>query len=143
MPLTSFLLCLIVGISDGDTLTARCTDQTIKIRLAEIDAPEKAQPFGQRSKQSLSDLCFEKQAEVTPQTLDRYSRTVARVKCNGVEANAEQVRRGMAWAYIKYLHDPNLVVLEREAKQSQVGLWADPEPIPPWEWRRVNAALSK
>lgn len=104
----TFLLCLIVGISDGDTLTARCEAQTVKIRLAEIDAPEKAQPFGSRSKQSLSDLCFKAQAEVKPQSKDRYGRTVARVNCDGIDASLHQSSAGFAWAYTKYLTDPSL-----------------------------------
>ncbi len=90
-------LATVVGIADGDTLTVLNNErQEIKIRLAEIDAPEKHQAFGTRSKQSLSDLCFGKQAEIIPQVKDRYKRTVARVKCSGVDANTEQVKRGMA-----------------------------------------------
>ena len=85
----------VVGIADGDTLTVLNENkQQVKIRLAEIDAPESKQPFGARSKQSLSELCFGKRAEVTPRATDRYKRTVARVKCAGVDANAEQVNRG-------------------------------------------------
>ena len=109
--LAAALLCLVVGIADGDTLTARCDAQadqpaqTMKVRLAEIDAPEKGQAFGNRSKQHLSDVCFKKQAEVRPQTTDRYGRTVARVICDGTDANVEQVRAGMAWVFDKYVTD--------------------------------------
>lgn len=81
-----------------DTLTVlTASKKQHKIRLAEIDAPEEHQPFGTKSKQSLSDLCFGKDAEVSPRVKDRYQRIVARVKCGGVDANAEQVNRGMAW----------------------------------------------
>ena len=104
----------VVGIADGDTLTVlNHGKQQIKIRLAEIDAPEKRQAFGTRSKQSLSDLCFGKQAEVMSQVKDRYRRTVAHVKCAGVDANTEQVKRGMTWAYTRYVKDHNLHVLQR------------------------------
>jgi endonuclease YncB( thermonuclease family) len=130
------LICLIIAISDGDTIKARCAEETIKIRLAEIDAPEKRQPFGQRSKQSLSDLCYLRQAKITPQTTDRYGRTVAHVACDGTNASTEQVRRGMAWVYRKYSNSPALLNIEAEAKAGGVGLWVDPEPVPPWEWRK-------
>lgn len=130
------ILCLIIAISDGDTLKAKCPEETIKIRLAEIDAPEKKQPFGQRSKQSLSDLCYLKQAKITLQTKDRYGRTVAHVECDGTDANTEQVRRGMAWVYRKYSDSAALLNIEADAKAIGSGLWADPDPVPPWEWRR-------
>jgi endonuclease YncB( thermonuclease family) len=133
------LLCLVVGISDGDTLTARCGTpgayEQLKVRLAEIDAPEKRQPFGQRSREHLSDLCFQKQAEIRPASKDRYGRTVARVICAGQDANAAQVRAGLAWAYTRYLTDPSIAQLERGARAAHRGLWSDAEPMPPWEWR--------
>ena len=131
--------CKVVGISDGDTLTALCaSNQQVKIRLAEIDAPEKAQPFGERSKQSLSYLCFDREAEINPLTTDRYGRTVARVNCEGKDANAEQLRRGMAWVYDKYVADRSLYALQDDAKAERRGLWVDKTPIQPWEWRRSS-----
>lgn len=133
-------LCLVVAIADGDTLTARCGDpgayQQIKIRLAEIDAPEKAQPWGQRSRQHLSDLCFQRSATIQPQKTDRYGRTVARVRCDGQDASAEQVRAGMAWAYTRYLTDVEIKRLEAAAQTAGLGLWSDPAPVAPWDWRR-------
>ena len=136
MPEAAILLCLVVAISDGDTLTARCQAETVKIRVAEIDAPEKAQPFGTRARQSLADLCFQAQAEVKPQTRDRYGRTVARVTCNGVDVSAHQVSTGMAWVYRKYSSDPALPPLEAAARAEKRGLWVDPAPMAPWEWRK-------
>ena len=127
----------VVGIADGDTLTVlTASKKQHKIRLAEIDAPEKHQPFGSKSKESLSDLCFDKEAEVTPFVKDRYQRIVARVKCAGVDVNAEQVNRRMAWVYRKYAKDHNLYVLQHDAKVAKRGLWGDPGPTPPWEWRK-------
>lgn len=131
--------CEVVGVSDGDTITAMCQDnERLKIRLAEIDAPEKAQPFGMRAKQSLSDLCFGKQVEITKQARDRYGRTVARIQCEGTDANAEQVRRGMAWVYDKYVKDRSLYQLQDQAKTAHVGLWSDNSPTPPWAWRKAR-----
>ena len=135
----TILMCLVVGIADGDTLTVLCNgNEQVKIRLAEIDAPEKKQPFGNRSKQSLSAMCFKKQAEIKPQTKDRYGRTVARVICDGADANEEQVRRGMAWVYDKYVRDRSLYAIQDKARASKVGLWADDKPVKPWEYRRAN-----
>ena len=137
------LLCLVVGISDGDTIKVRCADRPqMVIRLAEIDAPEKAQPFGQRSKELLSALCFKKQAEIRPSTRDRYGRTVARVLCAGTDANAAMVRSGMAWAYTRYLTDPQIQAMELVARRERLGLWAEPHPVPPWEWRKSGAKAS-
>lgn len=135
--LLAAFLATVIGISDGDTLTVlNDNKQQIKIRLAEIDAPEKRQPFGSRSKQSLSDLCFGKQAEVKPRAKDRYGRTVARVSCAGIDANAEQVNRGMAWVYRRYAKDHNLYILQHDARRHKRGLWVDESPTPPWDWRK-------
>lgn len=136
------LSCLVVGISDGDTLTARCGApgqyEQVKVRLAEIDAPEKRQPFGERSRQSLAAMCFQRRTEIQTTAKDRYGRTVARVICGGQDANAAQVRSGMAWAYRKYLTDPEIARIEQAARQARAGLWADPEPVAPWEWRKAQ-----
>ncbi len=86
----------VVGIADGDTLTVLHDQKPLKIRLANIDAPEKKQAFGQRSRQSLSDMCYRKDATYNVQNIDRYGRTVAVVTCAGVEVNRAQVERGLA-----------------------------------------------
>lgn len=135
--MSTALLCLVIAIADGDTLTARCPEQTIKIRLAEIDAPEKAQPFGARSKQSLSDLCFKVEATILAEKRDRYGRTVAHVTCNGKDAGAAQIQAGMAWVYTQYSTDAALPPMEAEARAAGLGLWVDPSPTPPWLWRRT------
>lgn len=128
----------VVGVADGDTITVLDVEnRQIKVRLAEIDAPEKAQPFGAKSKRSLSDLCFGKTAKLKPLTVDRYGRTVARVFCAGVDANAEQVRRGLAWVYDRYVTDHSLYVLQEAARSERLGLWYDGSHMPPWEWRRT------
>jgi endonuclease YncB( thermonuclease family) len=134
------LLCLVIAVADGDTLTARCEvadgTENIKVRLAEIDAPEKGQAFGARSKEHLAELCFQKRATVTPRTKDRYLRTVANVECQGVDAGTEQVRAGMAWVFDRYVTDRSLYAVQDEARASKNGLWADPSPTSPWEWRK-------
>ena len=132
----------VVAVADGDTLTVlRADRQQLKVRLVEIDAPETGQAFGNRSKQSLSDICFGKAARLEEQGKDRYQRTLARVYCDEVDANSEQVRRGMAWIFTRYApKDSPLYAVEAEARTARRGLWADAEPVPPWEWRRSKAA---
>ena len=133
----AFIVGLVVAIADGDTLTVLNQDsQQVKVRLAEIDAPERRQPFGTRSRQSLGELCHEKRAEVRVVDVDRYKRVVGRVSCEGVDANAAQVRRGLAWVYDRYAKDENLYRLQDEARSAGRGLWSDREPVAPWEWRR-------
>ena len=128
----------VIGIADGDTLTLLVDEKPLKIRLANIDAPEKAQAFGERSKQSLFDLCFRTDATYQEQDIDRYGRTVAVVTCAGIEANRAQVKLGMAWVYAKYNKDLPLSGFEAVAKRERRGLWADTQPIPPWEFRRTK-----
>lgn len=125
----------VVAIVDGDTLTVLVDRQQIRVRLAGIDAPEKTQAFGQRSKQSLSDLCFGKQAQLDDKGRDRYRRTIGRIRCDGIDANAEQIWRGMAQVYDRYVTDRSLYQLQDEARAAKRGLWSDPNPIPPWQWR--------
>lgn len=133
-------LCTVFGVSDGDTLKVRCSEgEQITVRLGGIDAPETKQPFGQRSKQALSDLCYRQQATITPKAKDRYGRTVGDVECRGRDAGAEQVRTGFAWVYARYARGYEaLYPLQDAAKAEGLGLWADQAPEPPWEWRRAG-----
>lgn len=137
----------VVGISDGDTLTLLVPDGTsfkqLKIRLAEIDTPESAQPYGQKAKQALSDLAYNKQARVAVQDTDRYGRIVGRVYIGNLDVNAELVKSGSAWVYRQYAKDKSLFVLETQARVVKRGLWSLPEAqqVPPWDWRKgVTAA---
>ena len=127
----------VVKIADGDTLTLlTSSNQQVKVRLAGIDTPERKQPFGNRAKQALANLAFQKQALIEVEAKDRYGRTVGVVFVDGLNVNAELVKQGMAWVYRKYTDDKRLYTLESEAKQAKRGLWLDENPIPPWEWRR-------
>lgn len=134
----------VVGVSDGDTVTILSDGDQIKVRLAEIDAPEKAQAFGTRSKQSLSDMCFRKNAKIETSGKDRYGRFIGRIYCftpgvkTGIDANAEQIRRGMAWVFDRYVTDRDLYRIQDDARDARRGLWADQSPTPPWEWRKAN-----
>ena len=129
--------CTVVAVADGDTVKVRCEQgEQITIRLAGIDAPEKKQAFGQRSKQALSDLCHQVPAVITPRSKDRYGRTVADVECHGMDAGAELVKAGMAWVFDRYAAGyGHLYQLQDAARAAHIGLWSDPAPQPPWEWR--------
>ena len=126
---------MVTGVADGDTLYANVDGHSIRIRLAQIDAPEKAQAFGRRSEQSLRELVGKKQVELTWKSLDRYGRPIAQVAVDGLDVNAEQVKRGFAWVFRRYSNDAALIALEAQAKSAGVGLWTDPHPFAPWEWR--------
>ena len=129
----------VVGISDGDTFILLTPDkQQVKVRLSEIDAPEKAQPFGAKSRQALSDLIFSKDVLVVQDDIDRYGRLVGQVYVDGIHVNRKMVQEGLAWAYRQYLKDQTLLQDEQAAKEAKRGLWSLPytEQIPPWEWRR-------
>lgn len=129
----------VVGVHDGDTVTVMRGGEGVKIRLNQIDAPELGQAYGRQSKQSLSDLCFGRSAEVREEGRDKYGRTLGRVFCGGTDANAEQVRRGYAWFYVQYGRDPALRDLEASARSRRAGLWADRNPTPPWDFRHSGA----
>ncbi|MDD5299551.1 MAG: thermonuclease family protein [Gallionella sp.] len=128
----------VVIVLDGDTVMVQRKSGLVKIRLAEIDAPEKAQTFGETSKHSLSDMVLGKQVKVSSQTVDKYGRMVAHLGLNGLDVNAEQIRRGMAWEYSHFHGNKELVSLQEEAKQVPRGLWALSDPMPPWEWRKLH-----
>lgn len=128
---------LVVSVHDGDTLTVLVGIQQVKVRLAEIDAPELRQAFGNRSRQSLADLCFQESAKVEIIAKDRYGRSVGKVKCRDTDAGAAQVALGMAWVFDRYsTTNSPLYPLQDAAKAAKRGLWADNESVPPWEWRR-------
>jgi endonuclease YncB( thermonuclease family) len=129
----------VVGIADGDTFTLlTAQNQQVKIRLAEIDAPESGQPYGEKSRQALSELVFGKNVRVAVQTTDQYGRTVGRPYVGDLDICAEMVRGGAAWAYRRYLRDQALLTLESKAKAEKRGLWglSEAQNAPPWEWRR-------
>lgn len=143
-PSLSLLLALpafaheVIGITDGDTLTLLVSQRPLKIRLSNIDAPEKGQAFGDLSKKSLSDLCWGRNATYETKSVDRYGRSVAEITCGGVKVNRAQVERGMAWVYTKYNDDPSLPALEDHARKNRTGLWSGVSPKPPWEFRRAG-----
>lgn len=131
-----------VSVADGDTVTVLVDghDQ-YKIRVSGIDAPEKKQPFGQKAKERMSELVFDKDVAVEWHKKDRYGRTIGVVMVNGHDAGLELLRAGLAWHYKQYQREQlpedreRYSTAEEAARAARVGLWVEANPVPPWEWR--------
>jgi endonuclease YncB( thermonuclease family) len=133
---------LVVSIADGDTLTVLDAQKVQhKIRLAGIDTPERRQPFGQRAREALSALAFQKVVLVLTEKKDRYGRWVGKVISDGRDVNLALVVDGWAWHYKKYASEQSAsdrllyASAEEDARSQRRGLWSDPHAIPPWDWR--------
>lgn len=148
--LTALVLCfappfeaVVVSVYDGDTITVR-TDETIKIRINGIDAPELKQPFGQASKQAMSGLVFGKKVTIKPEKKELYGRTIARVEVDGRDVSVQMVETGMAWWYQQYAkRDTELQSAQTKAKSAKLGVWSVPNAIAPWEYRKNKKAVAK
>lgn len=130
----------VVGIADGDTLTVLVDRKPVKVRLEGIDAPERSQAFGARSREKLSELVFGKTVRVVTYGTDRYGRTLGVVFIDGENVNAKMIESGLAWHYKRYSSDAELDRLERDARREKRGLWSDPAPVEPWNWRARGKA---
>ena len=130
----------VVGVTDGDTIKVLddLDKGLFRIRLDKIDAPEKNQAFGQKSKQYLSNLVFGKQVTIRYKAVDRYGRILGTVFCNGVEINLVMVQNGYAWHYSCYDKTSAYIQAEKQSRIEKKGLWADPKPIKPCEFRKVS-----
>jgi endonuclease YncB( thermonuclease family) len=128
----------VVGVTDGYTITVLRNRTPVKVRLHGIDCPESRQDFGSRAKQATSELAFGKEVAVRPVDTDRYGRTVAEVVLpDGRVLSHELVKAGLAWWYARYApKDSTLRRLEAEARAARRGIWSQPDPSPPWAWRR-------
>lgn len=143
------LIGRVVGVADGDTLTLLDEGRNqYKIRLAGIDAPEKKQPFGRRSKEKLSDLAFNRNVRVIWEKKDRYGRIVGKIISETRDVNLEMVSAGLAWHYKAYEGEQTLTDrrlyenAEQNARLMKKGLWHDAYPTPPWDFRKQRK-LSK
>jgi micrococcal nuclease len=130
----------VVAVQDGDTISVMRDGRTERVRLHGIDAPEGGEDFGNRAKQFLSGLVFEKIVEVDVRDTDRYGRTVGRVTVDGRDVGLDMVRAGLAWHYVRYSNGPLLASAEREARAAHRGLWVQPAALAPWEFRHPSGA---
>ncbi len=128
----------VVRITDGDTFTMLTTsNQQVKVRLHGIDCPERAQDYGSVARQGLSDLIFGQVVRIDKRDVDRYGRTIAVVYNNkNQNVNEQLLRRGLAWHYKEYDQNPAWDDLQLLAQREKKGLWAQPNPTPPWAWRK-------
>ncbi|EBN3062761.1 hypothetical protein DPO09_22460 [Salmonella enterica] len=136
IPYQCFFKGKVIRVLDGDTIEVLQEDKPVRVRLANIDAPEKKQAYGYWSTKQLKGLVAAQPVTVTYTQTDRYGRIIGRVfTTNGIEANRFMVLSGAAWVYERYNADNALPALQREAQKMKLGLWADSQPVPPWEWR--------
>lgn len=134
----------VVGILDGDTIEVLHNQHPERIRLQGIDCPEKGQAYGQRAKQAASELVFGKEVTLLTYGKDKYGRTIADVLLSdGTNVNHTMVKQGWCWWYRKYApEDAVLEELEMAARKERKGLWADPQPVPPWVYRKARRGQS-
>jgi Micrococcal nuclease (thermonuclease) homologs len=135
----------IVSVADGDTVTLLDANlRQHRIRLSGIDAPEKRQPFGHRSRLHLGTLVFGRQVTADCPKTDRYKRAVCRIEVDGIDANLAQVEAGMAWHYKAYSREQSpadrwrYAKAEDRARDARQGLWADRAPMAPWDFRKAR-----
>jgi|GEM_PF-1257291 endonuclease YncB( thermonuclease family) len=128
----------VTWVSDGDTLRVRVRGNEMDVRLADIDAPERDQPYGWEAKLALIDLVRGRHVVLVPRDVDQYGRIVAYVWVEDLDVNRELVKRGAAWFYPEYARSADLYDEEQRARDARVGLWGLPvnERVEPWEWRR-------
>jgi micrococcal nuclease len=140
-PKSGSITGVVAGIADGDTIYMWVDGKKVKMRLAQIDAPEKMQPFGNKAEQSLHRLVRGKEVNATWTKLDGYKRPLITLHADGISVNEALVKQGMAWAYTEYLKDRQLLTLQKQAKEARIGLWTEDNPIPPWEWRKHQKSI--
>jgi len=128
----------VISIKDGDTIAILYNNKKLTIRLAHIDCPEKKQPYGLAAKQFVSDKCFGQIVTIQHNNeYDRSKRLIGEVILFGNEnLNKELIKAGLAWHFKKYSTDKSYASLEQEARKKRTGLWSEPNPVAPWEWRK-------
>ena len=137
---------VVIVVIDGDTVLFKpdhygaASRAFLKIRLADIDAPERDQPYGDAARHAVTTLVLNQQVELTTVATDAYGRTIARVRKGGMRVDEALVRRGLAWPSTRARNNPGVLEAQREARNAQRGLWADASPTPPWVWRRMQSA---
>ena len=129
---------VITYIYDGDTVKINDNNVEYKLRINDIDAPEKTQAYGLKSRRALSQLCLGSNLQVVLSGIDKYYRNLGKLTCNGQDASLWMVQNGHAWFYSRYSMDGTLLFAEQEARRNKLGLWASKQQTPPWIWRRES-----
>jgi len=140
----------VTGIIDGDTINVRIfAKKQIRVRIAFIDAPEEGQAFASRAKTAMSELVFSKDVKLRPHTIDRHGRLVARILTDNQDAGLELLKQGLCWVDEKYVGEAsaeirsNYWAAQAAAQSDRLGLWQDPDPVPPWEWRKEKRVTTR
>jgi endonuclease YncB( thermonuclease family) len=131
----------VVRVTDGDTIVVLLGKTQHKIRLEGIDAPEKGQAFGTKARQALADKIFGQTVRVVWRKRDRYHRILGRVYLGDRDISLEMIRDGMAWRFKRFNKEKALAEAEQQAREARRGLWAAKDPIPPWEWRKLQKTM--
>ncbi|GAB1387731.1 thermonuclease family protein [Melaminivora sp.] len=141
MPASVAIFCFVLTVTDGDTLRVRCGQQRPEaVRVLAIDAPESRQAYGPQARQNLARLCLRQRAELLPQAHDKYGRLLAQVRCQGQDVAQAQVAAGLAWVYTRQSgQQGELAMLQQRAQSERRGLWAQPRPLAPWDYRQRYA----
>ncbi len=129
---------IVSNVYDGDTVELSNSHGEFKLRLTNIDAPERNQAFGKKARRALTKLCKGSKIVVTAQFTgtDKYNRNLGHLYCNQTDASLYLVEKGLAWHNAKYSNDPSTQQAENVARQNRVGLWKSKKPLPPWVWRQ-------
>ncbi len=132
----------VVSVADGDTITVLYGKKEYKIRFQHIDCPESSQAFGTKAKQVLSNKVFGKTVTVRWTEKDRYERILGDVYIGKRRINAEMVQEGMAWHYKFFSKDATVAAAEVKARAAKLGIWSQPNPVPPWDFRKGKGTAS-
>lgn len=131
----------VIRVIDGDTVEVLSDGKPLRLRLEGIDAPERGQPYGKSAKEYLADLVAGKKITFVDLGEDKYKRTIARIRIDGVDVCESMVKNGFAWHYVKYAKDDlELAKAEMKAREAKRGLWSDKRRVAPWKWRKLSKA---
>jgi len=130
-------------VYDGDTVQISHAQNKFKLRLSEIDAPERNQPYGLKARRALIKLCQAENTQVSVEIVgtDKYARQLGKLNCNGTDASQYLLENGYGWYQGKFARDPILKQAVAQARQNKIGLWQEAEPTPPWLWRKHNLEI--
>jgi endonuclease YncB( thermonuclease family) len=134
--LNAFALPVITYVYDGDTVKISENNSEYKLRLTDIDAPERNQTYGKKSRRALMQLCLGANIHAVLSGTDKYRRRLGKLTCNGQDASLFMVKNGHAWFNNRYSMDGTLLYAAQEARRNKLGLWQDKNPTPPWVWRK-------